>query len=55
MGYTCGCVTCLGFGKDRESLFTNVEVMDEEIIKVLGEECRERGLGNTGIWGERAL
>lgn len=41
--YTCGCVTYLGFRKDRGSLLANVEVMDEEIIKVLGKECRERG------------
>lgn len=36
--------------KDRGPLVTN-EVMDKEIIKVLGEECRERGVGNTNIWG----
>lgn len=41
--------------KDRGSLVTNVEVMDEEILKVLGEECSKRGLGNTGmwVWGEK--
>lgn len=36
--------------KDRELLVTN-EVMGEEIIKVLGEECRKRGVGNTNSWG----
>lgn len=39
--------------KDRGSLVTNVEVMEEDIIKVLGKECRESGLENTGIWGEK--
>lgn len=34
--------------EDRRPLVTNVEVLEEEIIKVLGEECRERG-----IWGEK--
>lgn len=27
--------------------------MEEDLIKVLGKECRDSGLEITGIWGEK--
>lgn len=45
-------ITCLAFGRERGSSVSDVEVRGEEVLKVLGEECREGGLRNSGIWGK---